>query len=376
MKIRIHIQSNVRQLIRAPGSIDSQTIEKERVTLTTLMGHLKQAQHAAGVMEIIGIPLTEKELLQGWDDVVYEPVTGPAPATTTNSQQAESTSSAPLPSSSSARLPSQNIGPVPIEEQILSLPSNGNVDSIHNELECMHRISLADHHLNQIRNLIAEKSFQFSHLIRVAPRKAVATRSRAAVTKLNQQIALHCQLYSKCRSRILALGADWDTLSRLNILSPSDIGASTAVVNPNEPGSSRIQLSWIWQTAGGHRFGLSSDGNIGADIISGAGDRIIECNCFISQYLIDSYYSLVRRIHWLRARAQYKRWQEEVTITRYEMQWTVAYFAYNGDKWEDRLDTSAGANAYANRKKTMWHQMALRADKAFRLLNNSYQSPL
>jgi hypothetical protein len=348
------------------------------------MGHLKQAQHAAGVMEINGIPLTERELLQVWDDMVYEPVIGPAPFSPVYSEQADILSSAPLPSSStsaplpasSGRLPSQSVGPVPIEEQILSLPSNGNVDSIHNQLELTHRISLADHHLNQIRNLIAEKSFQFSHLIRVAPRKAVATRSRTAVTKLNQQIAVHCQLYSKCRSRILALGADQDTLSRLQILSQSDIGASTAVVNPNEPGSTRIQLSWIWQTAGGHRFGLSNIDNLGPGIDTGAGDRIIECNCFISTYLIESYNSLVRRIHWLRARAQYMRWKEEVTITRYEMQWTVAYFAYNSKKWQERSAISAGANAYVNRKKSMWHQMALRADKTFRLLNNSYQSPL
>jgi hypothetical protein len=269
--VRILLQSKVRQLARAPGSIDSQSIEKDRDALTPLMSHLKQLQQAAGVNEINGTPLTENELLDIWDDIIYEPVTAPTSAPI-------STSAPPSTASGSRTAPklsfnSVRAAPVPIEEQLLSLPSNGNIDLIHRELECTHRISLAEQHLNQIRNLIAEKSFQFSHLIRVAPRKTIATRSRAAVTKLNQQISFQCRMYSKCRSRILELGADEDTLLKLRILSPSDIGASTAIVNPNEPGSSNIKLSWIWQTAGGHRFGLTGDENIGAGPSSGAGTR-------------------------------------------------------------------------------------------------------
>lgn len=290
MDIRILIQSKVRQLARAPGSIDSQSIEKDREALTPLMTHLKQLQQTAGVNEINGTSLTENELLDIWDDIIYEPVTAPtsAPISAPTSSSAipsqlSSIASGPgaapiLPSNSSN---SVRVAPIPIEEQLLSLPSNGNIDSIHRELECTHRISLAEQHLNQIRNLIAEKSFQYSHLIRVAPRKAIATRSRAAVTRLNQQIAFHCRMYSKCRSRILELGADEETLIKLRILSPSDIGASTAIVNPNEPGSSNVKLSWIWQTAGGHRFGLTSEGNIGPDNSIGpgpeAGDRLAEC---------------------------------------------------------------------------------------------------
>ncbi|KAF8802065.1 hypothetical protein BYT27DRAFT_7113486, partial [Phlegmacium glaucopus] len=59
------------------------------------------------------------------------------------------------------------------------------------ELEISHRVVHADHHLNRIRELIAEKSFQFSHVIRVSPRKAVNTHSRATVKKLNLKISVH-----------------------------------------------------------------------------------------------------------------------------------------------------------------------------------------
>ena len=47
---------------------------------------------------------------------------------------------------------------------------------------------------------------------------------------------------------------------------------------------------------------------------------------------------VVRRVHWLRARAQLMRWQEELTLTGYEMQWTVRYFLYMSRKWVLKFD--------------------------------------
>ncbi|KAF8815455.1 hypothetical protein BYT27DRAFT_7079950 [Phlegmacium glaucopus] len=180
---------------------------------------------------------------------------------------------------------SASIGPLPIEEQLLCLPSNGNVSAVHCELELSHRISLADHYLNGLWNLIAEKSFQFSHVICVSPRKGVTTRSRASVKKLNLDIAVHCHMYARCRPRLIALGADAATQSRLRVLTIGDVQASTAVINPNEPGSTKLKLSWIWQTAGGHRLGLTGDNGAGAGADTDARDpnadaSLIECKSF------------------------------------------------------------------------------------------------
>ena len=91
---------------------------------------------------------------------------------------------------------------------------------------------------------------------------------------------------------------------------------------------------------------------------------------------VNIYCDLVRRIHWLQARAQFMRWQEEVTLTRCEMQWTVAFFIYNSKKWGEYSGSSAGTIAYTRRKREMWIQLAVRADKTFRLLNEAYESPL
>jgi hypothetical protein len=70
------------------------------------------------------------------------------------------------------------------------------------------------------------------------------------------------------------------------------------------------------------------------------------------------------------------RWEEEVMLTTYEMQWTVAFFANNSDKWVMQLGSTAGAIAYAKRKHAMWKELAVRADRTFRLLNNAYKSTI
>jgi hypothetical protein len=59
-------------------------------------------------------------------------------------------------------------------------------------------------------------------------------------------------MYARCRSCILILGAEENILSRYKLLEPTDVAGSTAILNPNEPGSTAISLSWIWQTSARH----------------------------------------------------------------------------------------------------------------------------
>jgi hypothetical protein len=126
------------------------------------------------------------------------------------------------------------------------------------------------------------------------------------------------------------------------------------------------------------------------------------------------------------------RWQEQLTVTTYEMQWTVRYFLYLSRKWEistgtgvptgsfttigtcsdfvpgtssdigtrsdfvpgtsSDISTSSnsvsgngiypspvqcpGAIAYSRRKKAMWEDLMSKADRIFRRCNPAYESPL
>lgn len=140
---------------------------------------------------------------------------------------------------------------VPPEKKPISMPSTWvSVDSPMSRTVELHlRLRQAASTLTSLRDLIAEKSFQYSDVIRVAPRKGVRTCARSTIATLNYRIAYHCRVYNRCRSAMVKLGADDEALDNFRILHPQDIRSSSALLNPNKPGSSRIQLSWIWQTA-------------------------------------------------------------------------------------------------------------------------------
>ena len=56
-------------------------------------------------------------------------------------------------------------------------------------------------------------------------------------------------MYNHCRSRLVALDCDADTLNMFQRLKKDDLNASTAILNPNMPGSTNIRLSWIWHNS-------------------------------------------------------------------------------------------------------------------------------
>jgi len=86
--------------------------------------------------------------------------------------------------------------------------------------------------------------------------------------------------------------------------------------------------------------------------------------------------NVVQRVHWLRARAQKNRWQEELTLVGYEMEWTTRYFLYRAGKWQTQFgkeNQQAGTKAYAARQAAQWGDLASDADRAFRVVNREYK---
>lgn len=61
----------------------------------------------------------------------------------------------------------------------------------------------------------------------------------------------------------MALNCDERRLSPFRVLSQEDLKASTAILRLNVPGSSTLQLSWIWQTGQWHLFGADAGGRAG-----------------------------------------------------------------------------------------------------------------
>jgi hypothetical protein len=254
---------------------------------------------------------------------------------------------------------------VPPESRRISMPSIWeSTDNIYRAVELILRMLQADKTLQALRDTIADKSFQYSHVIRVAPRKAVNTRARGAISKLNSLIIYYSRVYEQCRAAMVRLGADNSILDKYKSLRKDDLKSSTALLNPNEPGSTRVQLSWIWQTF--------SEGHQSQPEI------VRECESTpLGLFLFpDIVCTPVNRVHWLRARAQKQRWMEEFTLVGYEMTWTVNYFLHQSGLWENRgiAAENPGAVAYAVRKAAMWRAMAGISDKFFGLMKDHVQT--
>jgi hypothetical protein len=138
----------------------------------------------------------------------------------------------------------------PIERKVIVLPSNGNLqaNATASDLEIKFRVQQAKFQLNLLRDLIADISFQFSHVIRGQIRKNIRTRSQKRVKSLHNQLTLQARIYTRCRNHMVALDCDESLLSQYRVLTREDLKSSTAILDPNQPGSTSLKLSWIWHS--------------------------------------------------------------------------------------------------------------------------------
>lgn len=138
---------------------------------------------------------------------------------------------------------------LPPERRAVILPSTHMPhDQALRKAELALRIKQATRYLAAVREAIVQKSFQFAQIMRAAPSKCVRTRTRTTIAKLNERIALCCRVYGRARAALVRLATDHTILDKFRILLKEDVKASTAIVDPNDTGSTSLRLSWIWQT--------------------------------------------------------------------------------------------------------------------------------
>lgn len=86
---------------------------------------------------------------------------------------------------------------------------------------------------------------------------------------------------------------------------------------------------------------------------------------------IDESWYQVYRVNWLRAKARYDRWNEELELVPNEMKWTVGTFSYQEQRWKRRAEscqnnhTIGGTYGYALKQADMWRGWKEKADLAF-----------
>ena len=218
-------------------------IRKSQNILGPLLAQLTRLQVASGVYECAQSQTTPRNYsLEEWD-ILNETPDQERP-------DGEATSAQTLQSAPDGLALKETT--LPIELQTIGLPSNNNVTPGYDHIEILLRKNQAKTHLNHLHELIAEKLFQYSDLIRGAPRKHVVTRARGTVKGLNMWISFHSQVYSQCQSRLIHLSVDTAMLQQFRELKMQDIRASMAILTPNKAGSTTLELSWIWHNVARH----------------------------------------------------------------------------------------------------------------------------
>ena len=79
----------------------------------------------------------------------------------------------------------------------------------------------------------------------------------------------------------------------------------------------------------------------------------------------------VYRVSWLRAKARFTRWSEELCLVESKMQWTVNWFWWKTEQWRKRFRDLAdeerppGLDCYCHKQMALWDSLAEQAQTRF-----------
>lgn len=231
---RMELSKQLRMMRARPSYEDQIVIENKRRRLQTKIdSFVAQAIHFLG-------------------DVGLPPPSPPTPSWV--DAQDDTDSSAPPAERTTGRGEQEAL---PAEQITLPLPSAYGIRMCQGRLAPGAKVELrlregqANDILHELRVAIAHKSFIYRTQIRKgAPTTSFVTRLRSHDDAFTVQstIGYTARIYSRCRAAMESLDAPQHLLNRYQQLAPSDIVASTAVMDPNARGQRNAGLSWIWQT--------------------------------------------------------------------------------------------------------------------------------
>ncbi|KAG2126646.1 hypothetical protein BD769DRAFT_1357508 [Suillus cothurnatus] len=77
---------------------------------------------------------------------------------------------------------------------------------------------------------------------------------------------------------------------------------------------------------------------------------------------------LVYRVNWLKAKARWNRWEEELSLVQHEMGWTIGWFKYQEEKWHQQWNEAmkSGHQPYAYRQVLVWKAFVMEAEEKFK----------
>ncbi|KAH8984880.1 hypothetical protein EDB86DRAFT_2810519, partial [Lactarius hatsudake] len=84
----------------------------------------------------------------------------------------------------------------------------------------------------------------------------------------------------------------------------------------------------------------------------------------------------VNRVHWLRAKAQFEQWKEELHSIHNEAVWIPAYFHSKAECWKAWMDDAAqaqlpGHKAYASHQAHAWEELSRSSMKSLKNITST-----
>jgi hypothetical protein len=223
------------------------------------------------------------------------------------------------------------------------------------EQEVELRTGQANDCLENLRLTLGEKMVIFRTSVRGANSQRKTTRAWDDVHLIEQKANKHSTSYRQARRALVNLGADAKILDRFKVLKQEDVKMSGDMLEENRVGQRSDKLPWIWRMKEGNLMGNN--------------DWMQEGKCLSSLKFGSFHSSTVYRVKWLRGKARYDRWQEELTTVKSEMENTIRWFQHQKLQWEVRrgkVDVALqGHVCYAEKQVVMWARMIAQAQIAF-----------
>ncbi|KIM61410.1 hypothetical protein SCLCIDRAFT_122156, partial [Scleroderma citrinum Foug A] len=191
--------------------------------------------------------------------------------------------------------------------------------------EAQLHIGQANDSLERLRTHLGQKSVLYHMQVRSSSSVWTDTRLKNDIKRLILKINKDVQSYHRAWDAMISLGASDDQLRKYQKVSPRDLSIDKEVTEENRFGQGSDVLPWFWHIGG-------------VDLGSGA-DWTEECKWSHScwrWHLESNQTSEVFRVSWLKAKARYERWNEELQMVEGEMFWTTLWFKHQEREWERR----------------------------------------
>ncbi|KAG2021211.1 hypothetical protein CC2G_006466 [Coprinopsis cinerea AmutBmut pab1-1] len=147
--------------------------------------------------------------------------------------------------------PFEEVAKGPLETLAVLMPSSepartGFFPQAAKDAELQLRKAQADEALANLRTQVGYKSFLFKANVQLAQNKAQKTRGYAAVASAEKAIRKHTRVYNQAQWAIWQLTSDPAVRAMYRKLQKGDAKPLQSVYQPNAPGQSKQNVSWIW----------------------------------------------------------------------------------------------------------------------------------